>query len=312
MIPYTLVSMAAILRDWYDLEETDYVNVEHEYLTSIADYLYNVGDSPEKLLPEYKKVYDDYGPDYFAKVIKYMESLDSQVTDDRKAKELLDNYVNKANAGVYATTKVTATEDNSYAHNLVKIAGKDARYVLDNLNDSHKTLGTYGAPGDAGYYVSEFEAATPGFMWASDTGLQILDDNGISYELIKEAIDSSMKILATSDNSYFSPDTFDVYNALLPYIGKYSSTTGWTGSCELQKVEDSSTVDGYTYKVIWDDSHNETDTFSWHVDDNPRVGGDYDLMVLPAHGMPIFCDTPQDFYRAVRKVFGDGLKKIGD
>ena len=192
MIPYTLVSMAAILRDWYDLEETDYVNDEHEYLTGIADYLYNVGDSPEKLLPEYKKVYDDYGPDYFAKVIKDMEALDSQVTDYNKAKELLDDYVNKSNAGVYATTKVTATEDNSYAHNLVKIAGKDARYVLDNLNDSHKTLGTYGAPGDAGYYVSEFEAATPGFMWASDTGLQILDDNGISYELIKEAIESSM------------------------------------------------------------------------------------------------------------------------
>lgn len=49
MIPYTLVSMAAILRDWYDLEETDYINVEHEYLTGVADYLYNVGDSPEKL-----------------------------------------------------------------------------------------------------------------------------------------------------------------------------------------------------------------------------------------------------------------------
>jgi hypothetical protein len=26
--------------------------------------------------------------------------------------------------------------------------------------------------------------------------------------------------------------------------------------------------------------------------------------------MPMFCDSEKDFYRAVRKVFGDGLEKI--
>ena len=106
----------------------------------------------------------------------------------------------------------------------------------------------------------------------------------------------------------FSPETFDVYNALLPYIGEYSSNTGWTGSCELMKGKDLTAVDGYIYNVVWDNK--DVDSFTWMVNDNPRVGGDFTLMVMPAHGMPDFCDSEKDFYRAVRKVFGDGLTKI--
>ena len=94
------------------------------------------------------------------------------------------------------SNRVVATEDNSYANHLIRIASKDAKYALSNLNKSHKTLGLYGVPGDAGYYVSEFEAATPGFMWASDKGLQILDDAGISYEPIKKATTASTRISA--------------------------------------------------------------------------------------------------------------------
>lgn len=90
----------------------------------------------------------------------------------------------------------STTEDNSYANHLIKISGKDAKYALSNLNKSHKTLGLYGVPGDAGYYVSEFEEATPGYMWASNKGLQILDDAGISYELIKKATMASTRISA--------------------------------------------------------------------------------------------------------------------
>lgn len=106
--PYQLVSMAAILRDWVEEEDLQYKNIEHEYLTGIADYLYNVGGSPEELLPEYKKVYDKYGPDYFAKVIKDMEALDGQLTNDRKAQELLDDYIDRIDSGVYASKKINA------------------------------------------------------------------------------------------------------------------------------------------------------------------------------------------------------------
>ena len=122
----------------------------------------------------------------------------------------------------------------------------------------------------------------------------------------KRFVKNTEKKLATE----FSPDNFDVYNALLPYIGEYSSNTGWTGSCELQKVEGNTTaVDGYSYDIVWDDGH-DVDSFIWLVNDNPRVGGDYTLMAMYAHGMPDFCDNEKDFYRAIRKVFGNGLKKI--
>ena len=39
-------------------------------------------------------------------------------------------------------------------------------------------------------------------MWASDNGLQILDDNGISYELVKVAVESSKKIKASANPFY--------------------------------------------------------------------------------------------------------------
>lgn len=400
MIPYQLVSMAAILRDWLSEDDLKYKDQEHEYLTGIADYLYNVGGSPDELLPEYKELYDEYGPDYFAKVIRDMEALDGQVTGDRKAQELIDDYFDRLDTDIEGSTAVEATEDYSYAHNLVKISWKDAKFVLSNLNRSHKTVGMGGA-GDPGYYVSEFEEATPGYMWASDKGLQILDDAGIAYDQIKKATMASTKISASielidtigyiknangkfdvcvvetpyanmqlatydpvadeydiletvkdlddarkkattqfksqpefvmaSNNPFydklsesgkrfvrntekkmateFSPYTFDVYNALLPYIGDYESNTGWTGSCDLMKVEDDNTADGYLYKVIWDDGH-DIDVFSWQINTNSRVGGDFTLMVMPAHGMPDFCDSENDFYRAIRKVFGNGLKKI--
>ena len=150
-------------------------------------------------------------------------------------------------------------------------------------------------------------------MYAIDS--QLTSDDKVQ-ELVDDYYDrignitASTKVTAATryDTDVFSPDTFDVYNALLPYIGEYSSATGWVGACELKKVADDTTVDGYNYKVIWDD--HDVDIFSWKINDNPRVGGDFTLMIMPAHGMPMFCDSEKDFYRAVRKVFGDGLKKI--
>lgn len=43
-IPYQLVSMAAMLRDFFALNSDDYLNKEHQMLTDIADYLYNSAD----------------------------------------------------------------------------------------------------------------------------------------------------------------------------------------------------------------------------------------------------------------------------
>ena len=330
-----------------------------------------------------------------------MDALDGQLTSDDKVQELFDDYADRLDS-VKASTKVTATEDNSYNQHLVQVSNEDKQYVLNSLNKSHKTVGMDGA-GDPGYYVSEFEPAYGLYLWASDTGLRILDDNGIEYTEVKKAVGASTKVTASinlidklgyiknrngkfdiclvetpfaemelatydpiedeydiltkvkdvadaydqanklfktqdeyvinsstkvsaSNNPFydklsdydkrivdnqrkqFSPSTFDVYNALLPYIGEYSSTTGWTGSCDLMQVKDKNTADGYLYKVIWDD--HDVDIFSWKINDNPRVGGDFTLMIMPAHGMPMFCDSEKDFYRAVRKVFGDGLEKI--
>lgn len=235
-IPYTLVSMAAILRDYADMSEW-YKNDLHEKLTDIADSLYNVGITPDEFKTEYKELYDQYGKAYFDKVLDDMDALDGQLTSDDKVQELFDDYADRLD-GVKASTKVSASDNPFY----------------DKLSDYNKRI-----------------------------------------------VDNRRK--------QFSPITFDVYNALLPYIGEYSSNTGWTGSCELMKVENNDTADGYLYKVIWDDGH-DIDVFSWQINTNSRVGGDFTLMVLPAHGMPDFCDSEKDFYRAVRKVFGDGLKKI--
>lgn len=98
MIDYTWVSMGAMLRDWYDVK---YANKEHQMLCDMADYFYGatISRDPEKesvnLLPEYKALYDQYGAEYFDKVLDDMSAIDSQVTDDRKARELAEDYYDR-------------------------------------------------------------------------------------------------------------------------------------------------------------------------------------------------------------------------
>lgn len=111
-IPYTLVSMAAILRDY---DYPNYLNGEHYKLTSIADYLYNSADGafsdhPEdNLLPEFKVIFNKYGADYFQKVIDDMYALDGQLTSDAKVQELIDDYNDRRLNGITASTRVTAS-----------------------------------------------------------------------------------------------------------------------------------------------------------------------------------------------------------
>lgn len=109
-IPYQLVSMAAILRDYTDPK---YISDEHYKLTSIADYFYNAcfGDydnDAKNLLPEYKAVYDEYGAEFFEKVLDDMYALDSQVTGARKEQELLDDYNDRLNS-VSASSKICSS-----------------------------------------------------------------------------------------------------------------------------------------------------------------------------------------------------------
>ena len=79
-IPYDLVSMLLILRDWADVED-GYINSEHKALVDIADALYNVGrNMVNQLSPEFKAVYDKYGKDYFNQVLDDASAIDSQVS----------------------------------------------------------------------------------------------------------------------------------------------------------------------------------------------------------------------------------------
>lgn len=273
-IPYTLVSMAAILRDHVDMSNA-YKNTEHKRLVDIADSLYNVGIDPEEFLPYYIELYNQYGKPYFDQVLDDMYALDSQLTSDAKVQELIEDYEDRLSGvtastitcstdaeienlwcdlsdvpfdelpdgrlvlaedwnqfpagtdrediwhffdrnhskGVAyllydfdnlkrctnASTKVTATKDNSYNQHLVQVSNEDKQYVLNYLNKSHKTVGMGGA-GDPGYYVSEFEPAYGLYLWASDTGLRILDDKGIEYTEVKKAVGASTKVTATEDN----------------------------------------------------------------------------------------------------------------
>ena len=105
-IPYTLVSMAAILRDYADMSEW-YKNDLHEKLTDIADSLYNVGITPNEFKTEYKELYDQYGKAYFDKVLDDMDALDGQLTSDAKVQELIDDYIDRL-SGITASTKLTA------------------------------------------------------------------------------------------------------------------------------------------------------------------------------------------------------------
>lgn len=84
----------------------------------------------------------------------------------------------------------TTVEDTSYNQHLIRVSKEDKQYILNNLNKSHKAVGM-GEAGDPGYYVSEFEPAYGLYLWTSDAGMRILGDNGIEYEEVKKAIESS-------------------------------------------------------------------------------------------------------------------------
>lgn len=89
MADYTAVSMGAILRDYI---EPKYLNDKHRMMCDIADCLYNNGQSMVELLkPEYKKIYNEYGREFWAKVLQDMDGIDSQINEHNK-KYLIEDY----------------------------------------------------------------------------------------------------------------------------------------------------------------------------------------------------------------------------
>lgn len=88
-IPYTIVSEGAILRDYIT---PDYLNEDHKTLVDIADFLYNANLTPDYLTTEAKAIYDSYGKEYWEKVLKDMEAIDSQLLNDTHRNNLILDY----------------------------------------------------------------------------------------------------------------------------------------------------------------------------------------------------------------------------
>lgn len=95
-IPYDLVSVLVILRDWVELEDDDYISPEHKRLVSLADSLYNNGyEIIDYLKPDYKALFDEYGEEYFDDVIEDASAIDTQINRSN-VKDLIAEYNDKA------------------------------------------------------------------------------------------------------------------------------------------------------------------------------------------------------------------------
>ena len=114
-IPYDLVSELVILRDYADVSGS-YLTDEHEKLVDIADTLYNANIPADKLLPEFKAVYDLYGEDYFNLVLDDASAIDSQIRPNN-VQDLIDEYVLKATEFENGGSVESATKINCVGHN---------------------------------------------------------------------------------------------------------------------------------------------------------------------------------------------------
>ena len=96
-IPYDLVSMLVVIRDFRDTDNA-YVSDEHKKLVDIADAIYNNGSGMINYMDDdYKALYNKYGKKYFDLVIDDAEALDSQVSPSN-INDLLDDYSERANS----------------------------------------------------------------------------------------------------------------------------------------------------------------------------------------------------------------------
>lgn len=143
MVSYDLVSMAAILRDF---DNPQYLGEEHELLVDIADSLYNVGINPNSFTAEYKKLYDKYGKAFWDKVLDDMSAIDSQITSDRKEKELIDDYYDRLVNSLpetlesYIPEKKSDSKSDKFEFDILSSIVSDIREVIEN-EDSIDTWG---------------------------------------------------------------------------------------------------------------------------------------------------------------------------
>ena len=92
---YQAISTPVILRDYL---EPVYRDNEHKLLVNIADALYHVGITREQLTTKGKQAYDRYGTKFWGLVLKDIQALESQITQDN-VDLLAYDYANILNEG---------------------------------------------------------------------------------------------------------------------------------------------------------------------------------------------------------------------
>lgn len=90
-LPYQIVSIPVILRDWTDIGDDSYVSEEHKDLVDIADSLYNADIDVSDMTAKYQELYKKYGKTFFNKVLKDVRALDSQVSNSN-INDLIADY----------------------------------------------------------------------------------------------------------------------------------------------------------------------------------------------------------------------------
>ena len=224
-IPYDLVSMLVALRDYADVSDA-YVNDEHGKLVDIADSLYNVGEEVVKTMkPEFRKVYDKYGKDYFDMVLKDTSAIDSQLTHNN-VNDLIADYEDRANnfSGVEgACGGKKSVRADSY---LRKPASDDDNTFTYYVSDNRLYLGIPGV-----YYISRGEWSDP-----------LIEYNGYVYNYYdiedwlwgdyQEWCETESGEIPTDDgyddyvNNYISSDGVTSMIEELTPVGKVDSTLG--------------------------------------------------------------------------------------
>lgn len=101
-IPYDLVSMLVVLRDWVDISDDNYINSEHKALVDMSDAFYNMPLSivsmdnlAEQMEPANQEIYNKYGKSYFYNVLKDASAIDSQISRSN-VNDLIADYNDRA------------------------------------------------------------------------------------------------------------------------------------------------------------------------------------------------------------------------
>lgn len=208
-IPYDLVSMAAIIRDYASIPRDAYASDEHMLLTDIADTLYNVGRSAAKTFKdEYAELYKQYGEAYFDKVLDDMSALDSQVSS-KNIEELVEDYEGRLNSGIGAATKIRSSRASRVMaakrsiHFLVTVTDTDE--IIDVLEDQDEAIEV------AQKYTQKYgDSATVEKEWIGSDGevydstvcFQTDDNFNSSTKIAKRPIKASRPIMAGAGAGY--------------------------------------------------------------------------------------------------------------